>query len=483
VTQTLAEAVQAAEQERTYADRALSDAQRDLDTFEADLKARGGSTSKMTEDQAARLDTLVRNRRDARDAAERAKGKLEALRQVQAEEDEYQRQASVAATTGAVRGAGNYDLRPGQAVPARSATAGPQWVRAHDRRPATVGRSERFADHEVVAEHIAARAGADQAVIGQHGSLGQLVRAMSTTSGSAIVPQVWLADVVDRARNLSAVLRAGAEIVPMDTKQVNIGRLTGDPTVAFRTEGSTITASDPVFDSVVLDSKTLSTLVVGSLEWFQDASNADVVVENAIAQAIATHLDLMCLFGGLTTGDETAADALNATYPTPPSPRGVLATLLAVAASSVLGGLTNGTTQTAASFFREVQNAIYAVKGFNEAPNAILWPAKLEQMYVDSYDTTQQPLQMPANITELERFVTNQIPAAMTPGTGTNMADLFVADWSQLLVGQRLDLVVQTLTERYAENGQVGIVAHWRGDVALARPRAFSVFRYLKAAA
>jgi len=42
---------------------------------------------------------------------------------------------------------------------------------------------------------------------------------------------------------------------------------------------------------------------------------------------------------------------------------------------------------------------------------------------------------------------------------------------------------VQTLVERYAELGQVGIIAHWRGDVGVARPRAFAVYRYLQGAA
>ena len=65
----------------------------------------------------------------------------------------------------------------------------------------------------------------------------------------------------------------------------------------------------------------------------------------------------------------------------------------------------------------------------------------------------------------------------------TRATDVFVGDWSQLLIGQRLDFTVQTLTERYAENGQIGIVAHWRGDVAPARPRAFAVYRYLQGAA
>jgi HK97 family phage major capsid protein len=60
--------------------------------------------------------------------------------------------------------------------------------------------------------------------------------------------------------------------------------------------------------------------------------------------------------------------------------------------------------------------------------------------------------------------------------------DVFVGDWTQLLVGQRLDLNIQTLTERYAELGQVGIVANWRGDVQVAWAKAFSVYKCLQGA-
>jgi len=65
----------------------------------------------------------------------------------------------------------------------------------------------------------------------------------------------------------------------------------------------------------------------------------------------------------------------------------------------------------------------------------------------------------------------------------TNRAsDLFVGDYTQLLIGQRLGLTIQVLTERYAEYGQVGIVVHWRGDVAPARPAAFDVYRGIQGA-
>ncbi len=372
--------------------------------------------------------------------------------------------------------------RPGGGRAEDRAGEGPRWVRTNDYRPAVVARGSRFAEHEVVEAQSQARATADAAVIGQHGSLGHLVRAMTTTSGSAVVPTVWLGDIIDRARNMAAVLRAGAEIVPMDAKTVQIGRLTGDPTAAFRTEGSTITASDPVFDNVTLDSKTMSTLVVGSLEWFQDADNVDAVVSEAIAQAFALELDRQALYGGITTGGEVGATGFNTTFPTPPNPRGVLAALLGVASSSVLGSGANGTAQTALTYWNEVIDTIFTVRGFNEAPNGLIWSSKLAQQYAKAYDSTGQPLAIPPSVAEISRYISNQIPS-FTQGTMTTRAtDLFAGDWTQLLIGQRLDLTIQTLTERYAENGQIGIVAHWRGDVQPARPRAFAVYRYLQGA-
>ncbi|MEH0825707.1 MULTISPECIES: phage major capsid protein [unclassified Micromonospora] len=350
------------------------------------------------------------------------------------------------------------------------------WVRTNDMLPAAVEPGKRFADHPVVRAHAQAREAADRHVMDAHGDLGNLVRAITTSSGSAVVPTEWVGEIIDRARNMAAVLRAGARIVPMDAKQVQIGRLTGDPTAAFRAEGSTITASDPTFDNVTLDSKTMSALVVGSMEWFQDSPNSRQVVAMAIAKAIALQLDLVGLYGSITTG----AGAIN--LPTPPNPRGVLGTLNAVLSGNVLGsGAANGTTQTALSYWNEVLDTIFTVRDRNEEPNAGIWASKLARQYAKAYDSTGQPLAVPNEVDKLDWFTTNQVPS-YTQGTMTTATDLFVGDWSQLLIGQRLNLTIQALTERYAESGQIGILAHWRGDVQVARPGAFAVHKALKGA-
>ena len=348
-----------------------------------------------------------------------------------------------------------------------------QWINTDSGERAALTRGESFRAHPVV-QNVRARN--DQALDSYDG-LGQMLRALTTTGGSAVVPTVWLGDLIDRARNASAVMRAGATIVPMAAKTVNIGRLTGDPTATFRAEGSAIAASDPTFDNVTLSSKTLSAMVVGTMEWFQDADNADDIVTNAIAQAMAHQIDLVALYGGITAG----AGSIN--LAPPPNPRGILAALNATLPANVLGGETNGTSQTSTSYWDEILDVIYKVRDGNEEPNALIWNTKLARKQAKAYDTTGQPLRMPADVEAMQRFVSNQVPS-YTQGTMADVAtDVFAGDFSQLLIGQRLELTVQVLTERYAEEGKIGIVAHWRGDVQPARSSAFSVFKAIEGAA
>jgi HK97 family phage major capsid protein len=357
---------------------------------------------------------------------------------------------------------------------------GDGWVRP-DGQPAAVARGQRFADHPAMRAEAASRATADAAVIGTHGSFGQLVRAMSTSGASAVVPTVWAGEIIDLARAKSATINAGATFVPMDSKTLEIGRLTGDPTVAFRAENSEITPSDPTLDNVTLTAKTMSTLVVGSMEWFGDSIDGESIVTDAIASAIASQLDLVALYGGIEAGAGTID------LESPPNPDGVLAALLAFdSGSQVLGATagvtaTNGTTQTTSATFAELINLAYRVKNNNHEPSGLIWSPRAEQWYANTYDTTGQPMRTPDVLASIPRYTTTRIPT-YTQGSLTTATDVFAGDWAQLLIGQRQEISIQVLTERYAEFGQIGIVAHWRGDIALAQPRAFAAYKALRGA-
>lgn len=315
--------------------------------------------------------------------------------------------------------------------------------------------------------------------LANYGTLGAMVRALATGgTGSALVPTLWSGELIDLARETSAIGRAGATIIPMDGKTIQIGRKTGNPSAAFRAENTGPTASDPTFDSVTLTARTMEAIVVGSIEFFQDAPNADQLVMQALAEAMADKIDLVALYGGITTG----SGSIN--LPTEPNPRGVLAALTATKPANVLGAsATNGTTPSVASgYWSEVLDAVFTVIDGNETPNALLRSGKLARQYAKAVDTTGQPVRTPEALSSVQQLMVNAIPS-YTKGSLETATDLFVGDWSQLLIGQRLGIEIKPLPELYRGSGQVGVIATWRGDVQLARSSAFSVYRSLAGAA
>jgi HK97 family phage major capsid protein len=476
---TINELIETTEQRKRAYERAIGDAKAAMKQL-GQLEATGENRKAYQE--------LLAEQRVAVDSIKGVEAELERLRAAKAEDDEADKLAAERKPTSAARTNDSRTVSVGDGSSTMLYGAGSNgdkpWTR-DDGRPAVLERGQRFADHEVARDQIARDAGRDHAIVSTHGNIGQMVRSMTTTTGVAIVPTIWSSDIIDRARNYAAVFNAGAQVVPMDRKVLQLGRLTVDPVASFRAEGSTITATDPTLDNVTLTAKSVNCLVVGSMEWFQDSSpSAGEVVSNAIAKAMALQIDLVCLFGGVTTGVEQGAVGNNLLptggLPNPPNPTGILANLLANAPSSVLGGATNGTVPVSTAPWNEVINTIMTPMDFNEAPNALLWPTHLARKYAETYDTLNQPLRQPDVVQGIQKYVTNQIPSGMTQGTGTLMSDLFVGDFRQLLVGMRMDISVQFLTERYAELGQLALLATARVDVALARPRAFCVYRFLQ---
>ena len=231
---TLDQIIEQTKRERADAERSRSLADSAIRSLVA--KAKAEDREELTPEEDEKIRRYDAAKRRAAKVCDELRGKLAALDEAYRDElriDEGLRQV--------------YPVKPG--IPVAAETESP-WVRSTDRRPAAVARGQRFGDHPVVADYAAARSRSEAHITEVHSGLGSFTRALSTGgTGSALVPAVWTGDVIDRARNLAAVTRAGAELVPMDARVVEIGRLTADPTAAFRTEGSPITPSDPTFDS------------------------------------------------------------------------------------------------------------------------------------------------------------------------------------------------------------------------------------------
>lgn len=456
---TIAARISLAEEHKLSAERKVSDNKRSLTRFLEALDNSGITDDKLTDEHMTRMEQLNDTIRSAVDAVKHAEGGIKALRAMEAEEKDMAVQYNTTRKTNA----------PLQ-VTDRTESA-PAWMR-EDGRPAAVTTS--FADHPVVREHTERMSDRDRHVIGEYGSFGQMVRSLSTTGASAVVPQAWSNQIIDLARANAVVLKAGATVVPMDQKVVNIGRLTADPTAGFRAEGNALGVSDPTYDSVTLTAKALSAQVVASLEFMQDAVNGEEVITNALAQAMGLKLDQVALFGGLASGANDEGFDLPA-----PNPVGLIKYLSDNASENVLGYAAGGTTITAASAWNEVLDTIYQPRLYNLEPNALIMNQKLAKKLAKTYTSTYEPLPAPADVTNLQRLYTNAIPS-YTRGAMTNVAtDVFAGKFDEMLVGQRMELEIRVLNERYAELGQVSVVALWRGDIGFSHPRAFSVYRAL----
>jgi HK97 family phage major capsid protein len=216
------------------------------------------------------LETADKAKHELR-TAEAALAKCQAIK---LDDEEYVRQSQVGIPTnaGMQRSASRETVSAaGWAGAGGSYERTGEWTYRDDGRDAVVARNQRFADHEVAREHADRTAERDKHVTGGYGSFGAQLRALSTTSASAIVPTQWSFPIIDKARNNAVAFKADASLVPMPSKVVQIGRLTVDPVGSFRNEGSTVTVTDPTLDFIQLTATTLSALTVVSMEFLQDA--------------------------------------------------------------------------------------------------------------------------------------------------------------------------------------------------------------------
>ena len=313
-------------------------------------RAERGNQSHLTAEQDREAEKIFA-------AIDVSRGKIAELKQMQAEDDAMVAAGKVSIPTSAARSTGaethftiNERAMPG-ALPGAPSSNGlserdeaPSWIRTSDGKNAAVARSERVTDNAVAQAELDRNAERNRVVVGQHGDFGSYVRAMTTSGASAIVPTVWSANIIDRARNASVMYQAGAQTVVMDAKTVQIGRLTADPAPAFKTEGSPVTPGDMTYDYVQLTASSLTALVVVSLEFLADAPAASESIQNALAKSMALEIDKAAMFGQLGatgTNDEGAAYGLASPYP-----KGILKNLGDNAPGNIIGTFpTNGTSQ------------------------------------------------------------------------------------------------------------------------------------------
>jgi HK97 family phage major capsid protein len=334
---------------------------------------------------------------------------------------------------------------------------------------------------ESFAEHVRERRGAYVGNFGQRGyddgSLGRVLgalisgdrshlsdieqRAMAEGAGSGqylIAPELS-SMVIDAARAHAVAFKAGAMTLEMHEPITYIPRLDTPVVTEWHAENDTLAGSDQGWSRVTLSAKTV---VAGPLKlsrelWEDtDGTEAGRVIADDLAKQLALALDF-AVFEGIGASNE---------------PLGIAGT------SGVNALAMPGANGSAPTSYDEVVKAVYAVQAANGPMStaAVMHPT-IAEAYALLVDTLGQPLRRPDAIANLPFLTTSQLKNTRTVGTSTDASNVYLGDFSQVVVGFRPSVQVRTqvLQERYADTLSVGILAWLRCDVAVRRPEFLSI--------
>lgn len=279
--------------------------------------------------------------------------------------------------------------------------------------------------------------------------------AMNTLAGGAeyVIPSTLSGRLIDLARNQSSIMRAGALTVPMDTKEVTFARAKNDPTAVWKPENEKVIDSSIEFDSVKLEAKTLMAMVKMSIEMFEDATNIDSVVENAISEALSLEMDKAFLRGN---GNGKPLGLRN---------------------QNGINILDLGANGSSIESYVPFSKAVQKIKEQNGQPNAAIYSARTDGEVDRLVDSTGQPLNAPESFKNLRKITSNQVPDDLEKGTSNDASEIYIGAFNQAYVGIRRNIVIEVSRDAgdAFERGQVWVRAYLRGDFALAKPSHFTV--------
>lgn len=287
-------------------------------------------------------------------------------------------------------------------------------------------------------------------------ALGAESRVQSTVSdpaGGFVVPDILSTTLWDLARDKTVARDAGVSFIPLDGAGGNwaLPKITGDAVPTWTAENAQIAEDDMTFGQEELTPKKLALMVRASRELIQDSSQdiADVVVRN-VTDAFAREIDRV-IFNGSGAANE---------------PLGIRNF------SGIPEMLTVGTPN-----WSTLSDAALAIREANYEPGSLVLAPRDERTLTEQRIDqgggagTGVYLNPPSTVSGISRFATNAVDTDL--GAGTDESWGLMGDFSQAIVGVRLDLMVRPLTERYADFDQVGWAFGYRMDLTVMRTAAF----------
>jgi HK97 family phage major capsid protein len=252
------------------------------------------------------------------------------------------------------------------------------------------------------------------------------------------VPDITLAQFIDKLRAAQVCVRAGAQTIALSSDKNTIAKVTGDAAATWREENAQVAIADPTFGSVVLQPKSLAVIVKASRELIADSINIDQALETSLRNSLAAELDRVALIGSGVS----------------PEPTGIF--------------YTSGVNSFPGLVLTDYDDFIssMALCWEDNSPNVsaiVMSPGNFATLAMLKEATTNAPLAKPE--------VLRDVPILQTTSVGGDK--MVLGDFSQLIIGIRLSLRIEILREIYAEHYQVAFLASLRADIGVQHAASF----------
>ena len=306
------------------------------------------------------------------------------------------------------------------------------------------------AEGEYAAEHRSGRPGAIAMPVAVF--LGER-RAVTAGGDGGNLVATNLGPMIDRLRPTLAVEAMGATVLSGLTANLDLPRLTGSGSVGWVAEHGAATRSDATFDKVSMGPKTVAAEYELSRRMMIQAAQVEAILRGDIGFLLAQALDSAAIKGGGSN-----------------EPTGIIGTAgVPVVAIGTNGGAL--TLDTTADMIGAIDAAnVNGERGF-------LTNAKVRKAAMKLKDGQNRPYGVPAVFHNEAVTFSNQVPANLAKGTGTNLSAILYGAWADLVIGywSSVDIVVNPYHADVASKGGALLHAFLDADIAIRHPESFVV--------
>ena len=286
----------------------------------------------------------------------------------------------------------------------------------------------------------------------------------AAATGGVTVPTVLdAASLIEYLRNRALCMQMGARMLSGLTGNLDIPRQTGITSTYWVGEGGTVSQSEATFDKITFTPKTVGVKSrMTRLMLLQSSIDIEAFVRQDIAQSIALEIDRTVINGSGSANQPTG--------------------ILVASGTTTVSLGTNGAAPTWDALV-QAETAVASVNadignlGFMSTPQVrgklkrtLKNPTAVNSDWI--WENGSDPLIGMVN--GYMMGITNQVPANLTKGTGTNLSAIIFGNWADVLIGEWgvLEILANQFGAGY-DSGDIEVRALQTIDIQLRRAASF----------